>query len=122
MQQPPTIAELRSGPPTVDLMTAATALGVGRSKAYDLARRGEFPVTVRKIGSSYRVPVAELLAFLGISLVPEQGPRAGTARPGPGPREEPGRPEEARWPSVPRQAGRDGRPPSRVHPPAENPW
>jgi hypothetical protein len=121
MQQSLTIADLRSGPPTVGLVTAATALGIGRSKAYDLARRGEFPVTVRRIGNSYRVPVPALLDFLGLSLVPEHRPRPDEARP------ESGRREtvvagEARWPSVPRQAARDGRPPVRVHPPTENPW
>jgi hypothetical protein len=103
MQQPPTIDRLRSGPPTVDLITAATALGIGRTRAYDLARRGEFPVTVRRIGASYRVPVAALLEFLGISLAPPQ--RAGDTRP-----------------SVPRQRTGDRASSGRIDPPAENPW
>jgi hypothetical protein len=37
-----TIAQLRATA-TVDLMTAARALGLGRTKAYDLARRQQFP-------------------------------------------------------------------------------
>jgi hypothetical protein len=39
---PVTIAQLRAAP-TIDLMTAARALGLGRTKAYDLARRQQFP-------------------------------------------------------------------------------
>jgi hypothetical protein len=57
----PAISQLRSGPPTVSLLTAAAAIGIGRTKAYELARRDEFPVAVRRVGATYRVPVAELL-------------------------------------------------------------
>jgi hypothetical protein len=39
--KPVTISQLRSSA-TVDLMTAARALGLGRTKAYELARRDEF--------------------------------------------------------------------------------
>jgi Helix-turn-helix domain len=60
----PTIGQLRSGPPTVSLLTAAAAIGIGRTKAYELAKRDEFPVAVRRVGATYRVPVAELLRFL----------------------------------------------------------
>jgi hypothetical protein len=42
----PTITQLRAGPPSVDLLTAAAVLGLGRTKAYELARRGEFPVRI----------------------------------------------------------------------------
>jgi hypothetical protein len=42
---PVTIAQLRVTP-TADLMTAARALGLGRTKAYDLARRQQFPCRV----------------------------------------------------------------------------
>jgi hypothetical protein len=37
-------------------MTAARALGLGRTKAYDLARRQQFPCRVIGIGDTYRVP------------------------------------------------------------------
>jgi len=66
----PSITQLRNGPPSVDLMTAAAVLRIGRTKAYDLAKRGEFPVRVIRIGDSYRVPVAALLTLLGISEQP----------------------------------------------------
>lgn len=39
-----TRAELLALPVTVDVPTAARALGLGRSTAYELARRDEFPV------------------------------------------------------------------------------
>lgn len=61
-----TAAELLAMPVTVDVGTAARALGLGRSTGYELARRGEFPCRVLRVGSSYRVPTAELLRLLGI--------------------------------------------------------
>jgi predicted DNA-binding transcriptional regulator AlpA len=63
---PVTISQLRSSA-TVDLMTAARALGVGRTKAYELAQRDEFPCRVIRIGSSYRIPTACLLEILGVN-------------------------------------------------------
>jgi predicted DNA-binding transcriptional regulator AlpA len=61
-----TRAELLTLPAVVDVATAARALGLGRSTAYELARRDEFPCRVLHIGSSYRVPTADLLRVLGI--------------------------------------------------------
>jgi hypothetical protein len=62
-----TRAELLALPVAVDLTTAARALGLGRSTAYGLARRREFPCRVLQVGSSYRVPTADLLQALGVS-------------------------------------------------------
>ncbi|SRR6266545_4530769 len=61
-----TLDDLRHLPPTIDVVTAGKALGVSRTKAYELARRGEFPCRVLMLGRSYRVPTAELLRLLGI--------------------------------------------------------
>ena len=61
-----TIAQLRATA-TVDLLTAASALGLGRTKAYALARTGEFPCRVIRIGETYRVPTAGLLELLGLA-------------------------------------------------------
>lgn len=47
-----------------DLVTAASILGIGRTKAYDLAQSGQFPTTVLKVGRNYVVPVRPLLALL----------------------------------------------------------
>jgi hypothetical protein len=63
----PSITQLKNGPPSVDLLTAAAVLRIGRTKAYELARRGEFPVKVIRVGGSWRVPVTGLLELLGIS-------------------------------------------------------
>ncbi|WP_406068451.1 helix-turn-helix domain-containing protein [Micromonospora sp. NBC_01638] len=50
----------------VDLATAARALGVGRTKAYELAKSGAFPCPVLRIGTTYRVRTADLLRLVGI--------------------------------------------------------
>jgi predicted DNA-binding transcriptional regulator AlpA len=47
-----TVAEVLTMPVTVDIGTAARALGLGRSTGYELARRGEFPCRVLRVGSS----------------------------------------------------------------------
>lgn len=64
---PLTISQLATLPPTLDLMTAARILGIGRTKAYELARRGEFPCLVIRVGDLYRVSTPHLLRLLGIS-------------------------------------------------------
>ena len=61
-----TLAELLAMPVTVDIGTAARALGLGRSTGYELARRGEFPCRLLRVGSSYRVPTVELMRLLGV--------------------------------------------------------
>lgn len=63
-----TLVELLALPLTVDVSTAARALGLSRSTGYELARHGEFPCRVLHVGSSYRVPTAELVRVLGINL------------------------------------------------------
>jgi hypothetical protein len=58
--------ELLGLPATVDLETAARALGFGRTLAYELAARGDFPCRVLRIGRKYVVPTAELRRTLGM--------------------------------------------------------
>ncbi len=65
-----TPAELRSLPVTIDLVTAGRAFGIGRTKAYQLARTGDFPCRVLQVGQSYRVSTADLQATLGFSPQP----------------------------------------------------
>jgi hypothetical protein len=60
------VSELADLPATVDLMTAARILGIGRTTAYKLAGAGEFPCRVERVGGSYRVPSCGLLAYLGL--------------------------------------------------------
>jgi len=60
-----TRAELLALPVSVDLVTAARAFRIGRTTAHALARAGEFPVSVLRVGTSYRVSRADLLRALG---------------------------------------------------------
>ncbi|MDL4817354.1 helix-turn-helix domain-containing protein [Actinomadura opuntiae] len=62
-----TAAEIRSLPATIDLVTAGRIVGVGRTKAYQLARSGRFPCRVLRIGRNYRVCAADLIAVLGLA-------------------------------------------------------
>lgn len=48
-------------------MTAAKILGIGRTKAYELARHDKFPCLVIRVGDLYRVATADLLRILGAS-------------------------------------------------------
>jgi hypothetical protein len=73
-----TLAEIAELPAVTDLVTAGRALGLGRTKAYELARAGQFPCPVIRAGSSWLVPTAGLLAVLGL---PVPGPQAGPSRP-----------------------------------------
>ncbi len=59
-------AELLALPAAIDLDTANRALGLGRSKGYELARRDAYPCRVLRLGKKYRVITAELLRLLGI--------------------------------------------------------
>ena len=52
---------------TFSVDEAAVLLGVSRSHAYDLVRRGEFPVPVIRLGRTVRVPRAALNNLLGVS-------------------------------------------------------
>jgi predicted DNA-binding transcriptional regulator AlpA len=73
---PLTFEELNALPTVVDLMTAARALGIGRTTAYQLAKAGQFPVRIIRVGSNYHVPTAELMKTLGVEAIPH--PREAT--------------------------------------------
>ena len=62
------LAEVAALPAVVDLVTAGRVLGLGRTKAYQLARAGQFPCPVIRAGKTYLVPVAGLLAVLGLQV------------------------------------------------------
>jgi len=49
---------------TISVEQAATVLGLGRTAAYEAARRGEFPT--RRLGRRVVVPVPALLEWLGV--------------------------------------------------------
>lgn len=68
--RPWTIEAVRALGLTTDVETAGAVLGVGRSKTYALAKRGEFPVRVLRVGRNYVVPVPAILELLGVGAVP----------------------------------------------------
>ncbi|HKS47405.1 MAG TPA: DNA-binding protein [Amycolatopsis sp.] len=62
-----TQAELLALPVMIDLVTGGRAFGFGRTKTYELARTGQFPVKVLRLGGSYRVATADVLRALGLA-------------------------------------------------------
>ncbi|MCX5342089.1 MULTISPECIES: hypothetical protein [Streptomyces] len=59
--------DLLALPVAIDLETSNRALGLGRSKGYELAKRGAYPCKVLRLGSAYRVVTADLLDLLGLA-------------------------------------------------------
>jgi hypothetical protein len=75
-----TVAEIDALPVVVDLVTGGSIFGLGRSASYELARRGEFPVPVLRVGHRYRVVTAHIRAALALPLnASEAGPATGPA-------------------------------------------
>ncbi|MEU8932893.1 helix-turn-helix domain-containing protein [Streptomyces sp. NPDC048409] len=57
-------------PVSVDLRTAARALGIGPTTAYRLIRDSEFPCPVLRVGRRYAIPTTGLMRALGIENRP----------------------------------------------------
>ncbi|MGK3103310.1 DNA-binding protein [Streptomyces sp. WAC05858] len=66
------LEELLALPATVNVTTAGRALGIGRDKAYELIRSGQFPVRTLPLGGTIRVPTAELWKILGVAARAER--------------------------------------------------
>lgn len=60
----PTLAEIKTWPPTVDVPTAALALGVSRSALYEAVRSGRCPVECITVGRRTRILTAALIRTL----------------------------------------------------------
>jgi hypothetical protein len=60
-----TVEEIRALGVTCDIRTAAHVLGIGRTTAFELLRAKKFPVRTLQMGRVRRVPVQELLAYVG---------------------------------------------------------
>ncbi|NRQ30927.1 helix-turn-helix domain-containing protein [Nonomuraea sp. NN258] len=56
--------EAAEWPQVISLLAAGRLLGMGRTKAYRLAKAGAFPCRVLRIGGRYVVPVRGLRALL----------------------------------------------------------
>ncbi len=56
--------ELDALPPVLDVPTAAKVLGIGRSLAYDLVRRGDWPTPVLRVGKLIKIPREPLIRLI----------------------------------------------------------
>jgi predicted DNA-binding transcriptional regulator AlpA len=54
----------RVTPAVVDLPTAAVMMGIGRTLAYRLAKSGEWPTPLIRVGRLIKVPTQPLLDYL----------------------------------------------------------
>ncbi|MFL6117463.1 MAG: helix-turn-helix domain-containing protein [Catenulispora sp.] len=66
-----TFAAVADLPVALEVPAAGRLLGIGRTRAYQMARDGTFPTRVIPIGRSYLVPTADLLRLLGVRLEPD---------------------------------------------------
>ena len=66
MITPMTTEEILGLPAAVPLVKAGQAFGMGRTKAYELARAGQFPCRVLPLGPKFVVAKADILAALNI--------------------------------------------------------
>ncbi|MGI8727760.1 MAG: helix-turn-helix domain-containing protein [Solirubrobacterales bacterium] len=64
-QSKPSLLAQIAGEATITIEQTAQVLGLGRTAAYEAARRGEFPT--RRLGRRIVVPVPALLDWLGVS-------------------------------------------------------
>lgn len=63
------LEEAHALPAVLDVPTAGRILGLGRAASYELARRGDFPTPVLRLGRQLRVPTVPLLRALGIETL-----------------------------------------------------
>ncbi|MGY5034336.1 DNA-binding protein [Streptomyces sp. 900116325] len=71
-----TTRELLELPPTTDLETAGRAFGIGRTTAYQLARKDQFPCEVVRAGRLFRVVTADMLRVLQVPSRLDAAPAA----------------------------------------------
>lgn len=55
-------------PVVLDVPSAGRLLGIGRTRAYRLVASGGFPCPVLRVGGTWRVPTAGVLAVLGLAV------------------------------------------------------
>lgn len=64
-QRKPSLLDQLANEATISVEQAAQLLGLGRTAAYEAARRGDFPT--RRLGRRVVVPVPALLEWLGVA-------------------------------------------------------
>ena len=65
--------EVGSLPVVLEPMAAGRMLGLGRTTTYRLLRQGAFPVPALRVGRSWRIPTAGILAHLGLPVPSTSG-------------------------------------------------
>lgn len=60
-------AEVLALPVSVPLELANRALGIGRTRGYQWAKEGTYPIEVLRHGVAYRCRRADILTYLGIT-------------------------------------------------------
>ncbi|QJS14670.1 hypothetical protein HKX69_30065 [Streptomyces argyrophyllae] len=60
-------AEVLALPVSVPLELANRALGIGRTRGYQRAKSGTYPIAVMRHGVAYRCRRADILNYLGIT-------------------------------------------------------
>ena len=61
-----TVEKAQKLPPVVDVPTAASILGIGRTAAYELIRLGRWPTPVLRLGKLIRIPSGPLLELVKV--------------------------------------------------------
>jgi hypothetical protein len=69
-----TVREVLALPVAISLDDANRALSIGRSNGYAMARTGDYPLPVLRLGRAYRCKRSDLLTYLGITD-PEAAPQ-----------------------------------------------
>lgn len=72
-------ADVRALGVRTDVETAGSILGLSRTQSYEAVRTDHFPVPVFRIGRRIVVPVAPILALLGIGTEPAGAERLAVA-------------------------------------------
>jgi predicted DNA-binding transcriptional regulator AlpA len=60
----PSLDEIRSWPPTVDVTPAALAVGVSRAHLYEAIKLGTAPIRTLRVGKRTKVITSSILALL----------------------------------------------------------
>jgi predicted DNA-binding transcriptional regulator AlpA len=72
--------QLLALPAVIDVPTAAKALGLSRTAAYDLIKDDEWPTPVFRLGRLIRIPTTPILALLGIDTEHDDAQPPSTTR------------------------------------------
>ncbi|MEU3214295.1 helix-turn-helix domain-containing protein [Nocardiopsis alba] len=72
-ETPVRLGEVGQLPVVLGPVEAGRMLGLGRTTTYRLLRQGAFPVPALRVGWSWRIPTAGILAHLGLPVPSTSG-------------------------------------------------